>query len=186
MPWGLEVAVLDPFANRIVFHQLVEEAEPTEGGGSAAGPIEHEYAVACSPGHAFNVFTLRIAEWWHPAYAPPGLADVVVGRSVGDGCYMKVAEGSAYQWGTTTTWERHHFAMDFTLAQDPHHPSRIDVRFDEAPFGKTRMRFSHGGWTAGNVAGRARFSEWPILLDRFAALAEGRELPPGKPEDEST
>ena len=25
-PWGLEVTVLDPFANRIVFHQLVEDA----------------------------------------------------------------------------------------------------------------------------------------------------------------
>ena len=48
-----EVTVLDPFANRIVFHQLVEDAEPTEGGGTAAGPIEHEYVVACSPEHAF-------------------------------------------------------------------------------------------------------------------------------------
>ena len=186
MPWGREVTVLDPFANRIVFHQPTEDAdaEHPDGGGEAAGPIEHEYVVACSPGHAFNVFTLRIAEWWHPAYAPPGLTDVVLGTSVGDGCYMRVADGSAYQWGTTTAWERHHFAMDFTLAQDPDHPSRIDVRFDEAPLGGTRLRFSHGGWTPGNVAGRARFSEWPILLERFVALAEGRELPPGKPEDE--
>jgi len=134
MPWGLEVAVLDPFANRVVFHQLVEEPVATEGGGTAAGPIEHEYVVACSPGHAFNVFTLRIGEWWHPAYAPPGLTDVVVGTSVGEGCYMRVADGSAYQWGTTTAWERHHFAMDFTLAQDPDHPSRIDVRFDSPQF----------------------------------------------------
>ncbi len=179
MPWGREVTVLDPFANRIVFHQPTEDAdaEHPDGGGEAAGPIEHEYVVACSPGHAFNVFTLRIAEWWHPAYAPPGLTDVDLGTSVGDGCYMRVADGSAYQWGTTTAWERHHFAMDFTLAQDPDHPSRLDVRFDEAPFGETTMRFSHGGWTAGNVAGRARFSEWPILLERFVALAEGRELP---------
>lgn len=176
MPWGLEVAVLDPFANRVVFHQLVEEPVATEGGGTAAGPIEHEYVVACSPGHAFNVFTLRIGEWWHPAYAPPGLTDVVVGTSVGEGCYMRVADGSAYQWGTTTAWERHHFAMDFTLAQDPDHPSRLDVRFDEAPLGETTVRFSHAGWTAGNVAGRARFSEWPVLLERFIALAEGRPL----------
>ncbi len=39
------------------------------------------------------------------------------------------------------------------------------------------MRFAHGGWTAGNLAGRARFSEWAILLDRFAAVAEGRPVP---------
>ena len=47
-PWGLEVAVIDPFANRLVFHQLTDD-EPTEGGGTAAGPIEHEHLVACSP-----------------------------------------------------------------------------------------------------------------------------------------
>jgi hypothetical protein len=39
------------------------------------------------------------------------------------------------------------------------------------------MRFAHGGWTSANVAGRARFSEWDILLDRFAAIAEGRPVP---------
>ena len=39
------------------------------------------------------------------------------------------------------------------------------------------MRFAHGGWTPGNVAGRARFTEWHILLDRFAAVAEGRPVP---------
>jgi hypothetical protein len=184
-PWGLEVAVLDPFANRIVFHQLVEEV-PTEGGGTAAGPIEHEYVVRCSPGRCFNVFTQEINDWWHPAYAPPGLTEVRLGTIAGAPCYMRIADGSAYQWGTTTVWETHHYAMDFTLAQDPDHPSRIDVRFEDSPLGETRMVFSHGGWTAGNVAGRARFSEWPILLDRFVALAEGRELPPGLPRDEPT
>ena len=51
---GCEVAVLDPFANRIVFHQLVEDAEREHRGRrQAAGPIEHEYVVACSPEHAF-------------------------------------------------------------------------------------------------------------------------------------
>jgi hypothetical protein len=50
------------------------------------------------------------------------------------------------------------------------------VWFDQADEGHTRLRFSHGGWNAGNVAGRARFSEWPIILDRFVAWAEGRPL----------
>jgi hypothetical protein len=175
-PWGLEVTVLDPFANRVVFHQPTSDDAELEGGGTAAGPIEHEYVVTCSPGRGFNVFTQQIDEWWLPAYAPPGLTRIQVGTAAGRGCFMRLADGSTYQWGTTTTWERHHFAMDFTLAQDPDHPSRIDVRFEELPFGECRMLFSHGGWTAGNVAGRARFSEWPILLDRFVALAERRPL----------
>ena len=180
MPWGLEVAVLDPFANRIVFHQLVEESVATEGGGTAAGPIEHEFGVACPPGPAFAVFTGRISEWWHPAYAPPGLGGVEIEPAVGGACVMRVADGSAYRWGTVTAWEpgdtAAHYGMDFTLAQDPDHPSRIDVWFDADGNGGSRLRFSHGGWTPGNVAGRARFSEWPVLVERFIALAEGRPL----------
>ena len=146
----------------------------------AAGPIEHEFAVACTPAHAFEVFTGRISEWWHPAYAPPGLTGVEIEPVVGGACLMRIADGSAYRWGTVTAWApgetAGHFGMDFTLAQDPDHPSRIDVWFDPDGEG-ARVRFCHGGWTAGNVAGRARFSEWPILVERFVALAEGRELP---------
>ncbi len=183
MPWGLEVQVIDPFANRLVFHQPTDGGSPTEGGGSAAGPIEHAYDIACSPDRAFRTFVDEVSTWWHPAYAPPGLTGVEIEPRVGGECLMRIADGSAYRWGTVTTYERHHFAMDFTLAQDPDHPSRLDVRFEPIPDG-TRVHFSHGGWTAGNVAGRARFSEWPILLERFAAQAEQRPLPPGKPEDE--
>ena len=175
-PWGLEVAVLDPFANRIVFHQLVEEV-PTEGGGTAAGPIEHEYDVHCSPEHAFAVYTGEIDTWWPDGYSPPGKEHVLIEPGVGSACTMLLADGTAYPWGRVAAWEPPgHFAMDFTLAQDPDHPSRIDVWFTDAGDGTTRLRFSHGGWTAGNVAGRARFSEWPIILDRFVAWAEGRPL----------
>ncbi len=178
-PWGLEVAVIDPFANRLVFHQLTDD-EPTEGGGTAAGPIEHEHLVGCSPEHAFHVFTREIGAWWHPAYAPPGLTGVDIEPVLGGACTMRVADGSAYRWGTVTAWEPGHFGMDFTLAQDADHPSRLDVWF-ESVGERTRIRFSHGGWTPGNVAGRARFSEWPILLERFVARAEGRELPTSGP-----
>jgi catechol 2,3-dioxygenase-like lactoylglutathione lyase family enzyme len=184
MPWGLEVQVIDPFANRLVFHQLVEAGSPTEGGGSAAGPIEHAYDVACSPDRAFVAFTREIGQWWHPAYAPPGLVDVDIEPVLGGACVMRLEDGSSYRWGTVAAWEPGHVALDFMLAQDPDHPSHLDIRFEPSATG-THVSFSHGGWTAGNVAGRARFSEWPILLQRFAAQAEGRELPPGKPEDES-
>ena len=79
MPWGREVTVLDPFANRIVFHQPAEDAdaEHPDGGGEAAGPIEHEYDVACTPEHAFAVFTVEIGTWWPDGYSPPGKQDVV-------------------------------------------------------------------------------------------------------------
>ncbi len=180
-PWGLEVTVLDPFANRLVFHQPTSQEAATEGGGTAAGPIEHEYVVACTPEHAFEVFTREVGTWWPDGYSPPGKVDVTIEPGVGGACTMRIVDGSAYPWGTVATWEPPgHYAQDFTLAQDPDHPSRIDVRFEAAEEG-TRMRFSHGGWTPGNVAGRARFSEWPVILDRFVARAEGRPLPSGEP-----
>jgi catechol 2,3-dioxygenase-like lactoylglutathione lyase family enzyme len=175
-PWGLEVAVLDPFANRLVFHQPNAEDATTEGGGLAAGPIEHEYVVACAPEHAFEAFTRDVGTWWPDGYSPPGKVDVLIEPAVGGACVMRIADGSAYRWGTVTAWEPGaHYGMDFTLAQDPDHPSRIDVRFSPDP-GGTRLHFAHGGWTAGNVAGRSRFSEWPIILERFVAYAEGRPL----------
>jgi catechol 2,3-dioxygenase-like lactoylglutathione lyase family enzyme len=177
MPWGLEVQVIDPFANRLVFHQLLDPDVPTEGGGSAAGPIEHEYDVACSPDHAFEVLTRRVGEWWPDGYAPPGKVDVLIEPGVGGRCLMRIADGSDYQWGTVTDWDPpRHYAQDFTIAQDPGHPSRVEVWFADAGDGRTQVRFSHGGWTAGNAAGRARFTEWPVILDRFVALAEGRPL----------
>jgi hypothetical protein len=34
------------------------------------------------------------------------------------------------------------------------------------------VRFAHGGWTDANVAVREKFGDWPIMLERFATLAE--------------
>ena len=47
----------------------------------------------------------RSASWWHPAYSPPGRADVVIEPGVGGACTMLLADGSAYRWGTVTAWE---------------------------------------------------------------------------------
>ena len=175
--WGRVLVVIDPFHNRLVFHQPVAEGvepRPTE----AAGPIEHTYDLDCSPETAFTAFTRRINDWWHSAYAPEGLAQVHVAPAVGGPAMMRLEDGTAYQWGTVTAWDPpRHYAQQFTLAQDAEHPSTLDAWFAERPGGGCTMRFAHGGWTAGNVAGRARFTEWPILLDRFAAVAEGRPVP---------
>lgn len=180
--WGRVMVVIDPFHNRLVFHQPVAndvEPRPTE----AAAPIELTYELDCTPEVAFDVFTARIHEWWHPAYAPPGLERVVIDGEVGGRASMQLADGTTYPWGRVTVWEPpREYAQTFTLAQDPEHPSTLRVRI--LPTGSrgrqhpgSRVHFSHGGWTPANVAGRARFTEWAILLDRFAALADGLPVP---------
>jgi hypothetical protein len=86
---------------------------------------------------------------------------------------MLLEAGDAYPLGEVLVWEPgHHYAQSFTLAQDPAYPSRLDVTFEVGKHvGGTRVRFAHGGWTPANVAGRARFSEWDLLLGQYAALA---------------
>jgi catechol 2,3-dioxygenase-like lactoylglutathione lyase family enzyme len=174
--WGRVMVVVDPFSNRIVFHQPVAaevEPRPTE----AAGPIELTYELDCSPELAWDAFVRRIDMWWHSAYAPPGLQKVTIDPLVGSPVTMELADGSSYRWGTVTVADQpSHYAQTFTLAQDPEHPSTLDVTFERHLRG-CRVHFAHGGWTAANVAGRARFSEWGLLLDRFVAVAEGRPVP---------
>jgi catechol 2,3-dioxygenase-like lactoylglutathione lyase family enzyme len=180
--WGRVMVVLDPFSNRIVFHQPVAsgvEPRPAE----AAGPIELSYELDATAEVAFATFTGRIDEWWHPAYAPEGLVRVAIDPERGGRAWMHLADGTAYPWGTVTVWRPpFEFVQTFTLAQDPEYPSTLQVRIEHTGArGRQHpgciVHFAHGGWTAGNVAGRARFSEWSILLDRFAAVAEGRPVP---------
>jgi catechol 2,3-dioxygenase-like lactoylglutathione lyase family enzyme len=174
--WGRVMVVVDPFHNRLVFHQPVSagvEPRPTE----AAAPIEQRYELTCSPGQAFDTFTRSIDAWWDPHYAPEGLVRVEIEPHVGGAVVHHMADGTSYGWGKVLVWDRPgHYAQSFTLAQDPEHPSRLELWFEDTEGGCT-MRFEHGGWNTGNLADRTRFTEWTVLLDRFAAVAERRPLP---------
>ena len=45
------------------------------------------------------------------------------------------------------------------------------MQFEQEDRGCT-VRFEHGGWNERNSADRRKFGDWPLLLGRFAALAE--------------
>lgn len=179
VPWGRVVTVIDPFSNRIVFTESNREAPPAAleeelRTAEAAAPIVLHLWVACSPPQAFAVFTERLGEWWpRDAYSPGPLRGIRLEPRVGGEVAMLLEAGGAYRLGEVLVWEPgRHYAQSFTLAQDPSYPSRLDVTFEEGKHvGGTRVRFAHGGWTPANVAGRARFSEWDLLLGQYAALA---------------
>ena len=90
---------------------------------------------------------------------------------------MRVADGSAYRWGTVTAWEPGHFGMDFTLAQDADHPSRLDVWFE--PVGE-RHADPLQPWRL-DAGQRGRAGAVQRVADPAGAVrgacAEGRELP---------
>ena len=105
--WGRVLVVVDPFHNRLVFHQPVaDEVEPRPS--EAAAPIELTYDLACTVEEAFDAFTRRIDEWWHPAYAPDGLERVEIDGAVGGRVSMHLADGTTYPWGTVTVWSPPH------------------------------------------------------------------------------
>jgi hypothetical protein len=138
-------------------------------------PFVHEYTLSCTPEHAFATFTERIGEWWHPDYSPDpqGLEDTAIEPRVGGAVTFRVREMGEVPWGKVTAWEpgrRLSFAS--TLAQSREHPSEITAVFEPSGDG-CRMWFSHSGWTESNAADRHKFTEWPLILDRFKKAAEG-------------
>ena len=142
----------------------------------SAEPITHEYRLACPPGHAFAVYTERIGEWWDGRYTANAdtLEGVTIEPWVGGRIYVTHSDLGRHDWGEVTVWETGRtFAHSFTLAQDPQHPSEVRLEFQGPSEDATVVRLAHGGWTAENVSVRHKFGDWSVLLDAFAALAEG-------------
>jgi Activator of Hsp90 ATPase homolog 1-like protein len=139
-------------------------------------PIEHEYTLACQAEHAFAVYTGRIGEWWDPRYTANAetLQTVTIEPRVGGRVYATHGDIGEHDWGEVTVWEPgRRLVHTFTLAQDAQQPSEVVVELAPAGGGCT-LRFAHGGWTPASAEARRKFGDWPVLLDRFAALADAR------------
>jgi uncharacterized protein YndB with AHSA1/START domain len=141
----------------------------------AAPPITHEYELRCGPERAFAVYTGRIGEWWDPRYTanPTTLESVTIEPHLGGRVYATHADLGELDWGEVTAWEPgRRLVHTFSLAQDPAHPSEVAVELAPREGGGSVMRFAHGGWTHANVGAREKFSDWSVMLERFAALAD--------------
>ena len=136
--------------------------------------IVHERFLRCSAQHAFAVYTGRIGEWWDANYSANAetLRAVTIEPRVGGRVFATHEDLGEHDWGEVTVWEAgERFAHTFTLAQDPQAASEVRVEFADDGDG-CDLRFAHGGWTEANAADRAKFNDWPVLLERFAQLAE--------------
>jgi hypothetical protein len=146
----------------------------------STSPITYEYSLGCSAEHAFATYTGRIGEWWDPRYTANAetLQGVTIEPRVGGRVYATHSDMGKDDWGEVTVWEPgRRLVHTFTLAQDVEHPSEVAVEF--APGGgqgaagtSCTLRFAHGGWTEANAAVRKKFGDWPVMLDRFVALAD--------------
>lgn len=49
----------------------------------------------------------------------------------------------------------------------PTTPTFLGADFAEDGEARTQLTLTHGGWGPDNVADRAKFNEWPALLERY-------------------
>jgi len=133
-----------------------------------------EYSLACTADIAFATYVDRIGEWWDPRYTANGetLEAVTIEPGPGGRVYATHSDIGEHLWGEVTIWDPpHRLVHIFALAQDPDHPSRVEVVLVPGEPG-CRLRFAHAGWTEANAASRSKFGDWSVMLDRFAALID--------------
>jgi hypothetical protein len=69
-------------------------------------PLRLDFAVACSPDHAFSTWGERFAQWWPSDHTATGAADsVVVLKPRGGRLYERTADGGEVDFGEVTVWE---------------------------------------------------------------------------------
>lgn len=143
-------------------------------------PITHVYDLGCSAQRAFEVYARRIGDWWDPRYTTNAdtLQSVTIEPRVGGRVFATHADIGEHDWGRVVVWEPgRRLVHTSTLAQTQEHPSTVSVSF--IPSGnRCTVKFEHGGWNEHNAADRKKFSDWAVMLDRFAAMADRSEARP--------
>ncbi len=139
-------------------------------------PIVHELSLTCTPERAFHVFTHEIGNWWDPAYSSN--ADTYAAITIDPRMRGQITErhldGSEHDWGEVLAWEPPtRVAFSFSLAQDRAFPTLIRATFVPSDEG-TLLTFEHDGWTEYNADSRAKFTDWPQLLSRYADAANAQ------------
>jgi uncharacterized protein YndB with AHSA1/START domain len=145
--------------------------------------------VAASPLETFEIFTRDIALWWQPSalfrFTPRDGGVLSFEGGEGGHFIETLPSGTVFVIGRITVWEpgaRLVFGWrqaTFTKTQN----TEVEVRFEAADGGQTRVSVTHRGWDSvplGHVARHAtsdivflrRHGEyWRGLLERVAAHA---------------
>lgn len=131
-------------------------------------PIEVTLPLPCPPAEAFQAY-VDLGSWWDPMYTADAqtFTGVLVTPGLGGAIVEQHADGSEQEWGRITLWQPGMLLChSFLLAHDSGVPSQVMVRFAPAADGST-LHFEHGGWNEDNLRDRARFEDWPVLLEGF-------------------
>jgi uncharacterized protein YndB with AHSA1/START domain len=145
---------------------------------SATTPIELSFDVACSPSHAFDLWTRRTSTWWptsHSVSTERGLT-VTFEQQAGGRIYERTPQGAEHEWGRVLTWEPPtRIVYSWHLRADAADATEVEIRFLAAPAGGTRVEIEHRGWDRLGSLGESRrdgnLAGWSSLLPHFAERA---------------
>ena len=139
-------------------------------------PIRLSFEVACSPEHAFEVWTARTSSWWplsHTVSVERGLDVVIEGRD-GGRIYERTPTGAEHDWGQITEWEPpRRLVYQWHLRQDRADATEVEVRFLAVDDGgsATRVEIEHRGWERlgerATARRQANVAGWNGLLPHF-------------------
>lgn len=139
-------------------------------------PLRLSVDVACTPAHAFSVWTEDISSWWpadHTVTGESGSRIVLEGR-IGGRIFERTRSGAEHEWGEVTVWEPPaRVGYLWHLHRDRSDATEVEIRFVETDLGRTRVEIEHRGWDrlgAGGPEWRARNQVgWETLLPHFEA-----------------
>ena len=141
-------------------------------------PLRMSFDVACSPEHAFRVWTSGIGTWWPPDHTVTGRAEAVVLQGgVGGRIYERTADGAEHEWGEVTVWQPPaRLGYLWYLGRERADATEVEIRFLAEGPAATRIEIEHRGWerlgaTAGTWRDRNR-AGWQTLLPHFAAAVD--------------
>lgn len=148
----------------------------------AGDAITAAVTVETSPDEAFAVFFDRFADWWPREFtwSQDALATVAVEPREGGRAFERGPDAFHIDWGRVREVERPRRAL-FTWqisprcvpVPDPARASEVEVRFEQADGGRTRVELEHRGFSRhreGADEYRHMMGEqgWPYALGRFA------------------
>jgi uncharacterized protein YndB with AHSA1/START domain len=137
--------------------------------------IRKEIHVGATPETAFKVFTERIGDWWPLARYSVFEGDTTVAFE-GDRIVERLGDQESV-WGEVLAFELA-ARLRFTWhpgRPDDEEPTEVEVTFAADGDG-TLVTLVHSGWervSEERRAGRVDYENgWPLVLQRYAALAE--------------
>jgi uncharacterized protein YndB with AHSA1/START domain len=142
-------------------------------------PLELRFEVACSPEHAFEVWTARFSQWWPRGHSRSGASDVtvVLEPRTGGRIYERTPHGDELDWGEVLEFEPpHRLRYLWHIYGERGDATEVEVSFAAAGEA-TAVTIVHSGFerlgAGGDELRRRNVQGWAGLLPHFERAASG-------------